>query len=306
MPSVAVLLSAIAADPSDDTVWLALADCLEEQGQIDSAELARLREWLRHAAHDHAERPQREARMQDLLAAGVGPVVPKLRLPLTKRKFLELALIPPGSFLMGGSPNAQDRVDREMAPRQVTLAKAFYLCTHPITQSQWVAVMGNNPSHFKKANRPVEQLTWTDCQHFCQKLSDHTKRNFRLPTEAEWEYACRAATTTLYYSGDSVEALKKVCWCSYEGRLGAAGQSQPVGRYVPNAWGLYDMHGNILDTCAEGEEPIDPGDRRKSHERMVRGGSWGNTPRQCRSSWRFRSTQTARSPWLGCRVLLCE
>jgi uncharacterized protein (TIGR02996 family) len=193
MPLLDILLDAIAADPRDDTAWLALADCLDEQNQPAGAELVRLREWLRHAPHDHAERKPREARLQGLLASGVLPVGPKLSVPLTKRKSLEMALIPPGSFRMGGPGSSKQRVDNELPTRPVTVAKPFWIGVYPVTQSQWVAVTGKNPSRFKKADRPVEQLTWHDCLDFCDKLGERTSRRFRLPNEAEWEYACRAA-----------------------------------------------------------------------------------------------------------------
>jgi uncharacterized protein (TIGR02996 family) len=301
MPSVDVMLSAIAADPGDDTAWLALADCLEEQGHPDRAEVVRLRGWLRHQQPDHPERLEREARLQKMLASGVLPVRPTLRIRLTKRKSLELALVPAGRFLMGGPEKA--RVSIELPARPVTIEKPFYLAVYPVTQSQWIALMSSNPSRFKKANNPVEQLTWHDCVEFCSKLAEQTGRPFRLPTEAEWEYACRAGTTSLYHGGDTLEALEQVGWCSYNDRSASARRTKPVGQHVPNAWGLYDMHGNVLESCYSGER-VPESKSGVEVERIVRGGSWGNVPRQCRCSWRFQSRPSASSPWLGCRVLL--
>jgi uncharacterized protein (TIGR02996 family) len=300
MSAIDVMLSAIAAGPGDDTAWLALGDCLEEEGRPDQADLVRLREWLRRQPPDHPERRSREARLQEMLASGVLPVRPTVVIPLTKRKSIHLALIPPGRFVMGGPES--ERVNLEQPPRSVTIKKPFYLGVYPVTQSQWAAVMASNPSHFKKATHPVERLTWRDCVEFCAKLSERTGRRFRLPAESEWEYACRAGTTSLYHGGDTLEALKQVGWCSYDGRSASARKTKPVGQFAPNAWGLYDMHGNVLESCYGGERPCPP--ESESIERIVRGGSWGNIPRQCRCSWRFKSRLEASSPWLGCRVLL--
>jgi uncharacterized protein (TIGR02996 family) len=294
-----MMLSAIAADPGDDMAWLALADCLEEQGRPDQADLVRLRERLRREPSDQPGRLEREARLQEMLASGVHPVTPTVIVPLTRRKSIELALIPPGRFVMGGP--TEGRINLEFPPRPVTIDKAFYLAVYPVTQSQWVAIMADNPSRFKKANHPVEQLTLPDCQEFCSKLSERAGRSLRLPTEAEWEYACRAGTTSFYHGGNTLESLQQVGWCSYNDRSASAERTRPVGQFVPNAWGLYDMHGNILESCYGGELVPESGGK---IERIVRGGSWGNVPRQCRSSWRFESRRNASSPWLGCRVLM--
>ena len=130
---------------------------------------------------------------------------------------MKFALIPPGTFLMGSPPNEEGRSDNEIQHR-VTLTRGFYLGVYPVTQGQWQAVMGNNPSSFKGDNRPVEQVSWEDCQEFCQKLSKREGKQYCLPTEAEWEYACRAGTRTAYFYGDDQGQLGEYCW--YRGNSG--------------------------------------------------------------------------------------
>lgn len=149
---------------------------------------------------------------------------------------------PPGTFLMGSPPEEVGRYDDEVQHR-VMLTKGFYLGVHPVTQAQWRAVMGSNPSWFKGDNLPVENVSWYDCQAFCKKLGGLV----RLPTEAEWEYACRAGTTTVYHTGDDEEALSRAGWYY----TNSGGQTRPVGELTPNAWGLYDMHGNVWEWCAD-------------------------------------------------------
>src|SRR5262249_33193850 len=140
----------IRSDPGDDVAWAALADCLEEAGEPDRAELVRLREWLRQASFDHPRRKERETRMQELLAAGVPPEGPRLLVRLAKRVALELSLIPPGCFLMGSPEDELERSADEGPRHRVTLTKGFWLGAHPVTQAQWKALMGHNPSRFKK------------------------------------------------------------------------------------------------------------------------------------------------------------
>jgi formylglycine-generating enzyme required for sulfatase activity len=215
---------------------------------------------------------------------------------------LEMVSIPGGSFLMGSPRNEEGRDDDESPQHRVTIAP-FFIGKFPITQSQYQAVMGNNPSDFKEdgAHRPVENVSWNDAIAFCQKLSQKSKGTYRLPSEAEWEYACRAGTTTPFHFGETITPNL----VNYDGNYtyGKALEGEyrektiAVGHFPPNAFGLFDMHGNVWEWCADHWHPnyqgaptngnawITGGD---SSLRLLRGGSWYCNPRNCRSAFRFR------------------
>jgi formylglycine-generating enzyme required for sulfatase activity len=202
---------------------------------------------------------------------------------------LEMVSLPAGKFLMGSSES-----DNEKPPHQVKVS-SFAIGKYPITQAQYQAVMGTNPSHFKNnPQNPVEQVSWNDAQAFCQKLSQITGKTYRLPTEAEWEYACRAGTTTRYYFGDNDNQLGDYAW--YEGNSNRT--THPVGQKKPNGWGLYDMSGNVWEWCEDdwhdsyagapddGTAWID-NDNRSQSRKCLRGGSWFLIPNDCRSAGRW-------------------
>ena len=138
---------------------------------------------------------------------------------------MKFAWVPPGSFLMGGT-----KYDQEKPAHRVTLSKGFYMGVFPVTQRQWLAVMGYNPSNFRGDDRPVEMVSWHDCQEFCEKLGNLTGKPIRLPTETEWEYACRAGTTTPYFTGEGPDALKRAGWCNYDAVPGFSEGTLPVSR----------------------------------------------------------------------------
>jgi len=221
---------------------------------------------------------------------------------------MQFAWVPSGTFLMGSPVEEAMRHDDEMQ-HQVTLTRGFHLGIHPVTQAQWRAVMSNNPSRFKAAERPVESVSWDLCVDFCKKLRQKTGKRFRLPTEAEWEYACRAGTSTAYHNGTGLEALRQVGWCSYDDKQGSAKETKPVRQFQPNAWGFYDMHGNVWEWChdwygpyeKEGKDPVGPG---FGTGHVLRGGSWFYGPRYCRSARRVRIDAGPRYADFGCRVLL--
>ena len=173
--------------------------------------------------------------------------------------------------------------DIEKPAHPVTLAQPFYLGKFAVTQEQYQAVMVRNWSHFKGKNNPVEMVSWDDAQSFCMFAAEQTKQPVRLPTEAEWEYACRAGTTTTYYSGDADKDLCRVGWCE----ANSNGTTHPVGQKEPNAFGLYDMHGNVWQWCEDwyghhyDGTPEAPA---PDALRVMRGGSFYHGPRFCRSA----------------------
>jgi uncharacterized protein (TIGR02996 family) len=306
MTTLEALLQAICRDPGDDTAWLALADCLEEQGRTEQAELTRLHTALRHRP-DTPGQADREARLQALLTAGVAPVMPALDGPAG----LRLVLVPPGTFWMGSPPDEPSRDDDEGPRHRVTLTRGFWLGMYPVTQSQWRRVMGRNPSHGRGADHPVETVSWDDCQEFCARLNQHAAaRAFRLPSEAEWEYACRACTTTAYCGGEERSTLPRFGWCSYDGEWDSSGGTRKVGELLSNAWGLFDMHGNVWEWVADwyGERyyaaspAVDPPGPDTGDEKVTRGGSWRGGPWFCRSAERRELGTDDRLINVGCRV----
>jgi formylglycine-generating enzyme required for sulfatase activity len=184
-------------------------------------------------------------------------------------------------------------------PNQVALemmnlpADQFLIGKYPVTQEQYQKVMGTNPSHFKNnPQNPVERVSWDNAKAFCQKLSQITGKTYRLPTEAEWEYACCAGTTTRYYFGDDANQLRDYAW--YYGN--SQGKTHPVGQKKPNAWGLYDMSGNVWEWCEDDwhdsyKNAPDDGsawltnDNDYQPEKCLRGGSWFDLPLYCRSAY---------------------
>jgi formylglycine-generating enzyme required for sulfatase activity len=225
---------------------------------------------------------------------------------------MELVWIPAGTFYMGSADGAND----EQPVHRVTFSNGFWMGKYEVTQAQWEQVMGNNnPSNFKGENLPVECVSWHDCVAFCAKLTAQERQagklpdgyRFRLPTEAEWEYACRAGTTTKYYTGDSGGDLARAGW--YYGNSGQT--THPVGKKQANNWGLHDMHGNVWEWCADwydaysGAGITDPTVPASGQYRVVRGGSWGScVANRCRAAYRSSYTPDLRYDDLGVRVVV--
>ena len=211
---------------------------------------------------------------------------------------MEFAWCPPGTFMMGSPSNEENRGNDE-AQHRVTLTKGFWLGKYEVTQKQWQSVMGSNPSSFKGDNRPVEQVSWNDCQEFIQKMNALVNCGARLPTEAEWEYACRAGTTGAY-AGD----LNDMAW--YYSNSGQS--THDVGTKQANAWGLHDMHGNVWERCQDwkgsyvGDE-TDPKGPASGVYHVMRGGSYRSDSRG-KSRSAHRDTHDDRSSSIGFRVAL--
>ena len=222
---------------------------------------------------------------------------------------MKLRLIPAGEFMMGSPGTESDRSDDETQHR-VSITKPFYLGVTEVTQEQYQKVMGSNPSKFKGPQNPVETVSWADAVEFCGKLSAMPAEKtaghvYRLPTEAEWEYACRSGTTMAYGFGDDASRLGDYGW--FEGNSDSS--THPVGEKKPNAWGLYDMHGSLDEWCqvwhgaypsGSATDPIGP---TSGSYRVLRGGSWLIFAGDCRSAFRFRFAPEFRSNYLGFRVL---
>ncbi|MGD0088457.1 MAG: SUMF1/EgtB/PvdO family nonheme iron enzyme [Planctomycetota bacterium] len=205
---------------------------------------------------------------------------------------MDMVLVPAGEFMMGAH-DAEARPE-EKPVHEVKISKPFYMGKYLVTQEQYQAVMGKNPSTFKGQKRPVEHVSWLEGQEFCRMVSQKTGKAVRLPTEAEWEYACRAGTTARFYTGDQDKELENAGW--FNGNSG--GKTHPVGQKAPNAWGLYDMHGNEWEWVQDyfndkyyAESPsVDPKGPDNGGDRVLRGGSWLDGPDGCRAARRHRHT----------------
>jgi uncharacterized protein (TIGR02996 family) len=295
-----LLLQAIVDDPQAEPRWLVLADWLEEHDDPRRAELLRLHRRLIATCCKPAKHPERalwQARIVALLAEGVKPCVMQRTVVLGEGVAMAFSFIPPGSFLMG-SPRGEEGREQDEEQRRATLKEGFFLGTFPVTQAQWQAVMGNNPGRFKGDDRPVESVAWPDCRAFCERLEVRTGKRFKLPSETEWERACRAGTTTAYHTGDGLESMRRAGWCCF-GAWASGRETRPVGQLPPNAWGLHDMHGNVEEWCSDRED-LDRGPGR-----VLRGGSWASWPGDCRSAFRDIRGPDLREDGLGCRLVLC-
>ena len=237
----------------------------------------------------------------------------ELTFDLGKGVKLELVLIPAGEFLMG-SPYSDQHADADEKPQhRVRITKPFYMGKYLVTQEQWEAVMGGNPSYFKGPKNPVEQVSWDDCQEFLAKRNAKSAAGvgkFQLPSEAQWEYACRAGSTTRFCFGDDESKLGEYAWYG----ANSGNTTHPVGEKKPNAWGLYDMHGNVWEWCADrydyeyyANSPTDdPTGPATGTCRVFRGDCWFNPAWLCRSANRFKGGPGPgmRAGLLGLRVCL--
>jgi len=230
--------------------------------------------------------------------------------PLTGADFV---YIPPGEFMMGSPEDESGRCENEILHR-VRLTRGFYIQTTQIKQGQWKKLMGNNPYYFKGEYLPVENVSWNDAVEFCEKLSRNTDRTYRLPTEAEWEYACRAGTQTVYNWGDRADCSRANYgngW-SEECKGKNPGKTMPVASFLSNAWGLYDMHGNVWEWCNDwyGDYPtdsvVDPMGPSSGSDRVLRGGGWIGSAEFCRSATRFGYSPDLRDSYVGFRPVLLE
>jgi formylglycine-generating enzyme required for sulfatase activity len=244
---------------------------------------------------------------------------------------LDMVLIPAGRFEMGSPEDELERQNDE-GPQHTVTVPAFFMGRTPITQAQWRKVakfpkvkieLKEKPSRFKGDNRPVEQVSWDDATEFCVRLSRHTQREYRLPSEAEWEYACRAGTTTAFHFGETISTDLAI-YCGTREEYGAYGRGEKgiyrekttdVGSFPPNQFGLHDMHGNVWEWCMDDWHdnyqgaPNDGSAWLKNAEttsrKVFRGGSWYYIPWHCRSAMRYNHSRVNRADFIGFRVICC-
>lgn len=255
---------------------------------------------------------------------------------MTNSISMKLAKIPAGTFVMGSPRSEAERDDKEER-HEVTITKPFYLGVCEVTQAEYDEVMQSagdfrNRSTFQGDDRPVENVEWKVAKIFCEQLSSRpeevaTKRKYRLPTEAEWEYACRAGTSTAFYTGDSLSSEQANFNGLYPAGDGKTGkylrQTAPVGSYPPNAFGLHDMHGNVAEWCADWydpeyylnspeEDPLGPpfgvvstnftNNGNQNFFVVIRGGCWVDEGRACRSAYRYRAMPNTQYRLIGFRI----
>ena len=232
---------------------------------------------------------------------------------------MKLVYVPAGSFMMGSPSTEERRFPREGPQHQVRISRGFWMGQTEVTQGQYNSVMNARPWSGKRvvqayiqedANNPAVCVDWDDAVEFCRKLSEQEGKTYRLPTEAEWEYACRAGTTTWFSFGDSDSSLGDYAWFRGNAYDEDERYAHSVGQKKPNPWGMYDMHGNVWEWCSDwyaegynGESPRnDPTGPDTGSDRVRRGGSWGRTPQYCRSASRSFNTPSQRIGFLGFRA----
>ncbi len=230
-----------------------------------------------------------------------------------KKVTMDFVKIPEGTFTMGSPATEKNSKDDEKPQHQVTVSD-FWMSKYPVTQGEYELIMGNNPSKFKGADRPVEKVSWDDAVKFCHQLSKKIGKKLRLPSEAEWEYACRAMTTTPFHFGPTLTTEL----ANYDGNYTYASEPEgvylkettPVGKFHPNAFGLYDMHGNVWEWVADDWHENYQGAPNdgsawlsQSNIKVARGGSCHNSPGGCRSANRYGEAHDSIYHDLGFRVV---
>jgi uncharacterized protein (TIGR02996 family) len=323
---------AIQEHPEDTALRLVFADWLEERGD-PRAELLRLLHLLTQAG-EVRERPELEDRLRGLLASGVQAVGPYI----TNSIGMKLVLIPAGTFHMGSPETDKLAWPEEMPRHEVTIARPFCLGVHTVTRRQYQRFVEDmtrqaaaetddeggaardredqesfdrnswrKPGFAQTDAHPVVNVSAHDAEVFCKWLSMKEGQKYRLPTEAEWEYSCRAGTETRFHSGDDADSLARVA--NFDD---AYPNTAPVGQFQPNGFGLYDMHGNVWEWCQDWYHPDDyrnspkkdPQGPSRNVYRVLRGGSFIRGPAGCRSAYRFGAAYSSRACFIGFRVAL--
>jgi formylglycine-generating enzyme required for sulfatase activity len=313
---------------------------LDAQGELDAL-------YLRFRAESPNKPFSQRSDLPPIASQGVPLTIGVRAAPLRLRRYkrtnkgfyeelgegvrLTMMQIPAGRFVMGAPEGEEESLDDERPQHEVSVAE-FFMGRYPVTQAQWRAVAGYKqealeldpePSKFKGDNRPVENVSWDEAQEFCRRLSVKSGREYRLPSEAEWEYACRAGTTTPFHFGETINAEI----ANYDAQNGTFGkpvygagkkgeyreETMEVGIFPANEWCLHDMHGNLWEWCEDDWHgsyegaPIDGSawleENRTETKRLLRGGSWLNYPGRCRSAVRYYLLRGLRYLNIGFRVL---
>ena len=231
-----------------------------------------------------------------------------ISIPMENGVSIEMVKVEAGTFIMGATSEMQQPSDDEKTVHMVTLTRDYYMCKYEVTQALWQAVMGSNFSYFKGDDLPVEQVSWNECQEFISKLNSITGRQFRLPTEAEWEYAARGGKKSCGYQYSGSSNVADVAW--YDGNSG--NQTHSVGMKQANELGIYDMSGNVYEWCQDrygsyvSSFQTNPTGAVSGPFRVARGGSWSDKARSCRSSYRYICTPDSRDYSLGLRLVLSD
>jgi formylglycine-generating enzyme required for sulfatase activity len=220
---------------------------------------------------------------------------------------MEFVLIPAGNFYMGSPPDEEGRLINEGPVHEVQITEAFYMGKYEVTQEQWIEIMGVSPSMSKEDRLPADSISWNQIQEFIIKLNEQENTNkYRLPSEAEWEYAARAGTTTRYSFGENEMKLDNYAWYHENSQ----GTTHPVGQKLPNKWGLYDMHGNVWEVVQDGfhdnynNAPLDGSVWETVNKNFIsRGGSWDNDANLLRSATRHKNDPGDRNFLTGFRIV---
>ncbi|QTA92196.1 formylglycine-generating enzyme family protein [Desulfonema magnum] len=264
--------------------------------------------------NDDEDSPQ-NAKTAALLSAPAKLAEPQIPNFITNSIGMEFVYIPPGRFMMGSPRGEAGRYDDRETQHEVTLTSGFYMQTTEVTQSQWESVVKKNPSYFKDCGGdcPVEQVSWNDVQEFVWKLNQMEKSGrYSLPTEAQWEYACKSGTTTRFNWGNEEDCFKAnygVSFVHHKCKGINPGKTMKVSSFPPNSLGLYDMHGNVWEWCLDrfnlyvSNSATDPAGAYAAVERVYRGGSWSVSARYCRSANRDSGNPNDRLSSLGFRLV---
>lgn len=231
---------------------------------------------------------------------------PALSVDLGGGTMMEFVLIPAGSFMMGSEEYTGDGDESPVHPVQIS--QPFYLGRHEVTQAQWERLMKTNPSKFHGPALPVESVSWNDCQKFLTAFAQQTGKKIVLPTEAQWEYACRSGSTAPWSFSAKAEDAPEYAWMAEN----AAGTTHPVGQKKPNAWGLRDMHGNVWEWCSDwyakhaytDAASVDPAGPKSGESRVLRGGAWSDQPDGFRCAIRNCNGPDGANHGIGFRCVL--